>query len=142
MAFTACEEIGHIIEPKDGDWAPMKWSHDKYETVKVDGVKYYSVPVEGGTYEFRCKNYGGFWLSDHWFDERGEVTHSYMDTTQVDPWNHYQNQWCTVDAEKATLRISFGPNHSTLRKAGIGVTAGDIFDRFQFCQQPALYTTE
>lgn len=136
-ALTACEEISNIISPKDGDWPPMKWSHAKYKTVKLDGITYYDVPAQGGSYEFRCQNYTP-WLAQHRFEAGGEMIHSYLDTTQVEPWHHYQYEWCTADVMKDTVRIEFGPNQSTARKASIGVTAGDTFDYFLFYQQSAL----
>lgn len=135
MTLTAC------IEP-DGKWDPMKWSHPKYETTKVDGTSYYMVPVEGGRYGFRCMNYVP-WLSAPQFEVDGEQIHAWQDTEMEDDyWHHYHNEWCRVDAVKDSVIVTFSANSGRARKAFVEVTAGDIFDRFRFIQRSALYTEQ
>lgn len=135
LFFAACDE-------PDGKWEAMKWSHPKYETVKVEGTNYFVVPVEGGSYGFRCKNYKP-WLADHMFEANGDVWHSYRDYEKNDDYyNHYDNGWCRVDVNKDSVKVQFEPNTGFERKALIGVTAGDIFDRFYFLQGSAMLTEE
>lgn len=136
LALSSCD----IVEPRDGDWPAMKWRSDRYETVKLNGKNYYSVPIEGGSYEFICKNYAP-WLSVHRFIVDDVTTYSYQDTTHMEErWHHYANDWCSVDAVKDTIRVRFAPNEGRARMAFIDVTAGDVFDVFQFIQQSPLYT--
>lgn len=137
LALAACEPL---TEPLDGDWEAMKWSHPKYKTVMMDGYSYYFVPADGGSYSFRCKNYKP-WLTDHIFEVNGEIRHSYMDVDHNERiWNYYQNDWCRVDVADDSVKIQFAPNTGNVRKAVIGVTAGDIFDCFEFLQQSAIHT--
>lgn len=131
LALTACEIIR-----QDGLWESMKWSHPKYETVKTDGVSYYLVPVEGGNYGFRCKNYSKPWLSNHTFVADGSEWHSWMEPHDFDMY-HYENEWCKVDAADDSVKIHFEPNTGLERRATIRITAGDIFDSFSFLQQSA-----
>ena len=135
LCFMACDPVFGL---RDGDWTPMEWSHLKYETVKVDGRSYFFVPVEGGSYGFRCKNYKP-WLSDHVFEVNGEVLHSYLEYKEPD-WHHYENEWCRVEVVNDSVKVDFQPNDGGVRKARIGVTAGDIFDDFKFIQQSGIYT--
>lgn len=137
LALAACDIV---TEPLDGDWEAMKWSHPKYETVKVEGHSHYLVPAEGGSYGFRCTNYKP-WLTDHVFEVNGEIQHSYREKDHDESiWHHYQNEWCRVDVADDSVKIQFAPNTGDVRKAVIGVTAGDIFDSFVFLQQSAVST--
>lgn len=140
LTITACVPF-LFHEACDGLWEPMEWSHPRYETVKMDGEKYYLVPVEGGSFGFRCKNYRGPWLGTHKFIVRGETTYSYQDEDRAeDSFSHYENDWCRVTAEGDSIKVWFDANKSTVRRAIIGVTAGDIFDEFKFLQGSELYT--
>lgn len=128
LVLTACE-----MSRPDGDWNPMEWSHPKYLSARLDGVNYYIVPAEGGTFDFRCKNYTP-WLGDHLFEVNGNVWHSYDQRTEEDIWHHYANEWCRIDAKEDSVTIVFDTNTGSVRKARIGVTGGDIFDNFNFYQ--------
>lgn len=140
LALTACEDI---FESRDGDWTPMKWSHPKYETVKDGGSTYYWVPVEGGDFGFRCKNYTPWLSSDHTFQIGDVVWHSYLESAvDTDPWHRYANSWCEVVAVEDSVKVHFEPNTGATRKASISVTAGDIFDGFSFMQASAPNTEE
>lgn len=50
-------------ESIDGDWDPMEWQKVVTEKVKVNGVSCYHIPARGGICQFKCKNYGSFWIS-------------------------------------------------------------------------------
>lgn len=123
----------------DGKWEKMKWEKTNYPTVKVGNTEYINVPVEGGTYTFRCTNYPGFWLSDMWFELDGTQWYWY-DEQQDDPdhqrdFEHYIKVWIDVEAKKdGVLEVVFQPNTGSERKVGVCVTAGDIFHTFQFIQ--------
>lgn len=138
LTLTACNEHENEL---DGKWPSMKWSHPKYETVKVDGISYYLVPVEGGDFGFRCKNYQCPWLTDHVFEANGYVWHSSFESYHDDSnGHHYETEWCKIDAVDDSVKVHFDPNDGLVRKAEIGITAGDIFDSFKFLQATAYYT--
>lgn len=105
----------------DGDWPPMKWKTN----VKMEKEHVISVPAEGATYQFTCKNYN-FWLVTLKEDE--EVIYTNDDTHQI------HGEWVTVDVENKVMTVKVSPNSSKQRTAVIGVTAGDIFDSFTFNQ--------
>ena len=52
----------HSDEPV-GAWEPMKWQHESI-TLKTKEKKTFTVPKEGRTFQFKCKNYNRFWFSD------------------------------------------------------------------------------
>ena len=134
LTICSCDVIDD-----DGRWERMKWEKTDYPTVKVGNTEYINVPVEGGTYIFHCINYQGFWLSDMWFEKDGTQWHSY-DEHHDDPdyerdFEHYFSEWIDVKAKRdGVLEVVFQPNTGAERKAGVGVTAGDIFDTFSFVQ--------
>lgn len=135
--LTICS-CGDDIE-KDGDWSQMKWVKTDYPTVKDGESEYVSVPKEGGTYVFLCTNYMGFWLSNSWFEVDGKVKYMYEDAFdnpdyEPDP-HHYSNEWIDIKAKDGgVLEVVFQPNTGSERKAGVGVTAGNIFHSFEFIQ--------
>lgn len=108
---------------KEGEWDPMKWKTD----VKMTKDHSISVPSEGGTYLFSCKNYSGIWLSGvNVNEERQEI---------ID-FHKSEGDWGHVFCEQNTLSVTILPNHTgKLRIISVGPTAGDIFDYFTFKQE-------
>lgn len=116
LVFASCES-------KDGDWDVMKWKTD----VKIDKGKV-TVPVNGGTYVFKCKNYGGFWLAAVLEDDKDVCIGN----------NDVENaigEWSSVNIAKNVMTVIISPNdsnHNRLLK--VSPTAGDIFSYFLFNQ--------
>lgn len=135
--FLAVVTTGCEFSDPDGRWTPMKWAKNNYQKEKNDdGMMYYIVPKEGGTFTFRCNNYPNFWLSPCTFSEYGygktdEVT-AYPDSAD-DP-KHLSCEWCDVSVVDNALTIVFQEGQHSSRMAKIEVTAGDIFDAFNFRQ--------
>ena len=124
IGFVSCSH-----EAKDGDWETMKWKKVVPEVVKIDGKTCYSVPMEGGTYTFICKNYSGFWLADI-LDNDEVVTRDL-----INDHLRYESGWVNVKVEGNVMTVTFAHNDSHARKLEVCVTAGDIFDSFRFIQQ-------
>lgn len=116
LVFASCES-------KDGDWDAMKWKTD----VKIDKGKV-TVPVNGGTYVFKCKNYGSFWLSTVSEDDKEVSIDNQKGGNAI-------GEWSSVNIEKNVMTVIISPNdsdHNRLLK--VSPTAGDIFSHFSFNQ--------
>lgn len=119
----------------DGDVEPMEWADYTYDTVKVPGVgKAISVPKDGGTYTFRCKNCTGFWIdevTEQVGDKYVRTVPIYTQTMEVS--GGYTQ--AMVDAN--SLTVVFAPNE-TLAERSIVVNVGDNCwgSRFLFVQKP------
>ena len=50
--LMCCSLFLSSCEQEDGDWEPMKWDTKVKSSI--------AVPIEGGTYVFRCTNYHFF----------------------------------------------------------------------------------
>lgn len=117
FVFAACES-------KDGDWEKMKWETD----VKMDKEKIITVPVTGGTYVFKCTNYGSFWLSGVLEDDK-DVS---IDDVR---WENAIGKWSSVKIEKNVMTVIVFPNNDNRnRLLKVTPTAGDIFSYFSFNQ--------
>lgn len=117
FVFVSCES-------KDGDWEAMKWETD----VKMDKEKIITVPVTGGTYVFKCTNYGSFWLSGVLEDDKD---------VSIDGgrWENAIGEWSSVKIEKNVMTVSVSPNNNNRnRLLKVTPTAGDIFSYFSFNQ--------
>lgn len=117
LVFVSCES-------RDGDWEAMKWETD----VKMDKEKVITVPENGGTYIFKCKNYSSFWLSAVLEDDKNIC----IDNKN---WENAIGEWSSVNIEKNVMTVIVCPNdsnHSRLLK--VTPTAGDIFSYFSFDQ--------
>lgn len=133
LCTSACE-----FTAAEGDWEPMKWTSTVKKSADTNGREYVSVPKEGGTYVFICKNYGGFWLSDAKATQNG-ATVSYVtggeEKTDDDAWTHISAVWADVRASGRYLTVVFQPNDSGMERTfSVTVTGGDIFDYFNFKQ--------
>lgn len=117
----------------------MKW---KYEGVslRTKTKKVFTVTKKGGTYHFKCKNYGGFWLCA--VEEKVNNTVNTYDGQNFDKTFPKSDQhniyggWTTANIKENVLTVTIAPNKTnTKRYATVEVTAGDIFDQFYFEQE-------
>lgn len=116
--------INISCESRDGDWEAMKWKTD----VKMDKGKVITVPVNGGIYVFKCRNYGSFWLSGVLEDDKDVSIDDIM-------WEYAIGEWSSVEVKKNVMTVTLSPNdnnHERLLK--ITPTAGDVFSYFTFRQ--------
>lgn len=131
--FAGCSN-SHI----DGDWEPMKWTTD----VNTTSGGYVEVPNEGGTYVFTCKNYSGIWLS-HATEITGNEKNIFYAGEQKDAngaydFNNITTTWAAIKSEEGKLIVTIAPNETaTSRTLEVVVTAGDVFDYFEFRIQPS-----
>ena len=132
LAMAACTQAS--CSEDDGDWEEMKWE----TSVKAGKDGIISVGSEGGTYEFKCKNYNP-WLCSILQFEDGQKSEAFYGSTD-DNQDAYQGlfmagTWLTVKCSGSTLTVEIKPNESQKEhKMVVEVTAGDIFDSFVFQQ--------
>lgn len=118
----------------DGDWDPMKWEKNSYQTEKLsNGEKAISVPKSGGTYTFKCKNYNHLRIDNVWeqVDNQREIfQYMYNDSPVING-----KFTATQIQDGNTLTITFAPNETEKeRTAHVDVTVGDTGDHFTFKQ--------
>ena len=132
LAMVACTLAS--CSEDDGDWEEMKW--DTSVKAGKDGV--ISVGSEGGTYEFKCKNYNPWLCSISQFEDgmEGEVFDRNTDDNRyADQGMYIAGTWLTAKCSDSTLTVEIKPNESQKEhKMTVEVTAGDIFDSFVFRQ--------
>jgi hypothetical protein len=113
-----------------GEWDPMVWqlseSKSKLKTTTFE------VSAAGETYNFYCKNYSGYWVSNIRVD--GEYVAGLGLTDDFDESN-VTTTWCDVVVNGHYMTVTVKPNTSgEARNIALCVTAGDIFDYFTFKQ--------
>jgi hypothetical protein len=113
----------------DGKWDKMKWK-DLSGLSKENGV--YIVPADGGTYAFECTNYSSPWLSG--ILDNGEYVYPHPGQEDV---HSFTGDWFGVQCDHANVTITIQPldGSTSSRSLNVGVTAGDIFDTFNFLQR-------
>lgn len=117
--------IFSFCESRDGDWEPMKWKTD----AKMDKERVIHVPVDGGTYVFKCKNYNSFWLSNVFEDDK-DVS---IDNKE---WKYAIGEWSSVEIEKNVMTVTVSLNDGNRsRLLKVTPTAGDIFSYLLFNQE-------
>lgn len=133
VAFLAISALaGCSGEELDGDWDLMKWKTE----VKVGKGGYVEVPKAGGTYQWTCKNYHGFWLSGARETASDGSKKSFWIYGTESDFNHLTTTWSTIKAEERVLTVTIAPNETdSTRILEVQVTAGDIFDQFNFRQE-------
>ncbi|WP_294480566.1 hypothetical protein [uncultured Bacteroides sp.] len=95
----------------------------------MDKERVIHVPVDGGTYVFKCKNYNNFWLSNV-FEDNKDVS---IDNKE---WEYAIGEWSNVAIEKSVMTVTVSPNDDNRsRLLKITPTAGDIFSYFLFNQE-------
>ena len=113
------------------DWSPMKWRTET-DIATSSAVNTISVPKEGGTFTFTCKNYSRIWLTE--ITEK-TATGNYDKYTTAKDINNVSISWMTASINGNTVTVEIKPNDKEERSADVGVTAGDIFDTFRFNQK-------
>lgn len=143
LLFALCNSS---CDSLDGDWDTMEWQKVVTEKVKANGESCYLIPIQGGTYQFKCKNYESFWISharilgSPLWNEKGNYIYP---ETGDGIGNTYQNlsaEGIRVSIEGNTVNVIFDENQSFAKFVEVTVTAGDIFDTFRFVQDSPLYT--
>ena len=122
LCCTSCSK-----DDEDDEIIPVNidgWESARYSSCKIDGLNYFEVPVEGGTFGFRCSKDDAVKLTNHSF------------YTDVYKWNltiddetrdsaYYKNDWCEATVKGDSLILKFKSNESDYRrKANIGVRYG------------------
>lgn len=140
LLFALCNSS---CDSLDGDWDTMEWQKVVTEKVKANGESCYLIPIHGGTYQFKCKNYESFWLSHirilgspSW-NEKGDYIHP--ETAGGDHHN-LTYDGVKVSIEGNTMNVTFNENNRPAKYVEVTVTAGDIFETFRFVQASDLYT--
>ena len=107
------------LNSEDGRWDPMKWTSNR-----PGDPRKITATAEGGTYQLKCTNYGGPWISS----VTSPDTTIYGSSKEQD-FRHIKYDWYDVLAKGNTFYITLLPNTTGKeRKLSIDVTAGDIFD--------------
>lgn len=118
----------------DGKWDEMEWKATS-AVEKSDG--YYMVEPEGGEYAFECKNYQGFWFSKAVVKNGSTLANYYPEFNDSDNGLAFDASWAHFTSQGNRLTVTIDPNDcADTRQVAVTVSAGDIFDTFQFCQQP------
>ena len=113
------------LNSEDGRWNPMKWTSNRQEDPRK-----ITATAEGGTYQLKCTNYGGPWISS----VTDADTVIYAGSKEQD-FRHIKYDWYDVLAKENTFYITLLPNTTGKeRKLSIDVTAGDIFDHIEVTQ--------
>lgn len=132
IGFTGCDKDSGMRDP--GDWDPMEWKSD----VTMDGHTV-TVPPEGGTYQFTCMSYDGFWLN-HLEESVFKTDSNQRITTFTYPDDSHRaikGEWTDVTVRDNVMTVTVAANETGESRAAIVTpTAGDIFDYFYF-DQPA-----
>ena len=137
--FISIFTISCTSDEPIGKWESMKW---KYEGVslRTKTKKVFTVTKKGGTYHFKCKNYGGFWLCA--VEEKVNNTVNTYDGQNFDKTFPKSDQhniyggWTTANTKENVLTVTIAPNKTnTKRYVTVEVSAGDIFDQFYFEQE-------
>lgn len=119
----------------DGLWTPMKWERYSYPTIAEGQNRIITVPGEGGTYVFRCKNYSSFWFSSPSFAETEYGEFKLFPLKYEDAeFKCFDNGWCEAVADADSFEVTFQRNTGDVRSALVVVTGGDVFDTFRFRQ--------
>ena len=128
----------HSDEPV-GAWEPMKWQHESI-TLKTEEKKTFTVPKEGRTFQFKCKNYNVLWFSD--VTEKINNTTVRYDISSVNanlPKNdnkHIYGNFSASSIKDNILTVTINPNNSGVKRyIDVAVTAGDVFDNIYFEQE-------
>lgn len=135
--FISIFTISCTSDEPIGRWESMKW---KYEGVslRTKTKKVFTVTKKGGTYHFKCKNYGDFWLCA--VEEKVNNTVNTYDGQNFDKTFPKSDQiyggWTTANIKENVLTVTIAPNKTnTKRYVTVEVSAGDIFDQFYFEQE-------
>ena len=113
------------LNSEDGRWDSMKWTSNR-----PGDPRKITATAEGGTYQLKCTNYGGPWISS----VTSPDTTIYGSSKEQD-FRHIKYDWYDVLAKENTFYITLLPNTTGKeRKLSIDVTAGDIFDYIEVTQ--------
>ena len=112
ICLVSCE-----LESLDGDWESIKVSKSKFEA-----------SAEGGTFQTRCLNYGGWWLEYVSVDSAGFSRRDYRQE---------EYGWGTAEITKnngPVLTMKVNPNNGKRRTIGFHLSVGDAFTYVEIVQ--------
>lgn len=122
----------------DYSLSPMKW------TGYGASVPNISVGPEGGSFDFNCRNYNSIWFT-YIAERRDSLFGMYNDSivyTYPEQGNNESNYTHIADScveatcANSDVHITVKPNTTGKKRyIEVGVTAGDIFDGFEFTQE-------
>lgn len=128
FGFVACESF-------DSDWNPMQWTAEF--TIPKDRT--INVPAKGASYTIMCTNYNP-WLTglrkqfngqDLWVGPDSYESNG----TEVINRKKLTDDWADVLITDKKVEIVVHPNTIGPRTIVVGLTAGNISDRFIFTQE-------
>jgi len=128
--------LGNIRDAKK----VLKSNMSEYITLKTKEKKTFTVPKEGRTFQFKCKNYNRFWFSD--VTEKINNTTVRYDISSVNanlPKNddkHIYGNFSASSIKDNILTVTINPNNLGIKRyIDVAVTAGDVFDNIYFEQE-------
>lgn len=117
--FTRCDE-------QEGDTPRMKWS-PSVKTKKGISTTI-SVPSNGGTYTFRCKNYNTLWIAS--VCEDGKYKHP------EDYYNYVSEDWVNIKLIKDNMTVVLSQNKRNVnRTIEVNISVGNTGTIFIFNQE-------
>ncbi len=109
-----------------GKWEPMVWETGN-PPKKVARTNY--VPSAGGEFIFYCVNYVP------WFEGAVANGKYYYPPREKNDFNTLTTEWAKAEINGNKLKVTFDANETGMeRQLTLEVTAGDIFDTFNFKQ--------
>lgn len=123
LALLATTGLTSCSDDDVGNWDAMEWTPDMG---KDKGIHIVSVPVEGGNYEFVCKNYS-LWFGVYWVNDEFKEYVADFDINE---------EWFTATVKENVQNVTISPNDSGKdRSCKIDATAGDTTNVFVFEQK-------
>jgi hypothetical protein len=127
LALSGCNEtsVGDLLDP-------MQW--ETYDNGQKVDVTAYSVPAEGGTYNFACTNYLSYWIASVQEDDNALL---FPDKCFSDEADSCTGLWSNVLVQNNNLIVTIVANDTDQsRTLYVTIEAGDAFSRFVFTQSP------
>lgn len=120
--INSCDE-------KDGAWESMEW---RTQNLAPQNITYNRrgheiiVNSKGGEINIICQNYSGFWFSNEFPQSNPNVD-----------YKNWRGEWFDLSIKGNTLMCRFKDEESMISDdtVCVGVSAGDIFDRFKIIRR-------
>ncbi len=120
-----------------GIWTPVIWEDTDYEQVQEDGNDYFSVPSDGGSFQFHCKNYDIITFLAGEVKQEGETLLHIPFDEEKSIGKYFkiaENDICDVVVEGSDVSVSIKPNDGTVRFVDIDIAYGDVRSFLRFKQ--------
>ena len=121
-----------------GNWTPVKWDETEYELIKEDGNDYFSVPCDGGSFQFHCKNYDMITFLAGEVKREGETSLHLSFDEEKSIGKYFiiaENDICDVVVEGSDVSVSIKPNDDITRLVDIEIGYGDVRSFLRFRQE-------